>query len=677
MKMRMLKRREETVLPSISDSAINIGISTGTIHRKLQRLPSIMSIITASLGGRRKITKALAILAVIHCLYTVSRDPNTSLRRVTSSSTSTPFQSNEKTLPLELVQALHQAGLAGDSATPATALTSDSARSMTGAALHGGPTTADSLSDTTKPGEIPEETDPEAIAYLRNMAPGDPNYEELESAEQDSERSLGVFNLFGGKSKMIKDDDASDPASKGQDVAGKEGSVSDVDPADMSLLLHNLDPGAIQKMDAATLQKVMEVNNINPKVLPSLSDSSVLVEGAALGENEVMSSSEGSSEAPKTVQGNALAESSSSPNGFLGSPFKHNESDDIGTTILDGAKFDAAKQTQPKQLESGVDLASLVKQFGGNEQDLAAALAQLNGNGNGNALNTAGASGSTPSNGKPPPPPQCKKAPRIPAPKQIPVKPTMNASYPGSGARLSWKLIRAITGLMTSDDAIDTNELSKQGLVVSIKSHYPAHGSSEALFKPFSRVDRSVLLIRNPIKSMPSFLSYLYEQENGLENHSTRVPLERWVEWRDEHFHKELQSWVHHTLFWMEHNAPENTLIVSYERLIDPQTGPDELLRMGQFLEESSGQKMAQEIEDIPCVWDFIVNSRGDTSVNGKTPQSLRNGPKVFPYTDEQIDTLVHYLSSLQKIYPEELGPMMDGYVVDTLALKALNTNRK
>lgn len=563
-----------------------------------------------ALGGRKKITKVLAILSVLHCIYTVTRDPTKSTRRASSNSTTTPFQANDKTLPLELLQAIQQAGLAGDSSTttPATELTNDSARFMTGAALHGGPTSAESLSNTftgkSAVGLIPDENDPGKVAYLKSLTPGDPNDE----AAEDSDR--GLFKLFGDK-KGKQDDGSAESVS----------SETGVDPEDEKYLLHNLDPAAVQKMDAHTLQKVMEVNNINPKVLPSLSASSALIDSAAVAEKKV----------PVPAHKRVSEAQLSKQMGFLGGS-KNKKNDDPGKTLLDG----------PPKLPHEAQVLTDVS----GPPDV------------------------------PGPPPQCKRPPRIPAPKLKEVKPTINASYPGSGARLSWKLIRAITGLMTSDDAVDTDDISKKHMAVSIKTHYPAHGSSESLFKPYFKVDRAVLLIRNPMKSMPSFLSYLYERENDLENHSTRVPVEDWILWRDENFHKELQSWVHHTLFWMEHNAPEDTLIMSYERLVDPNTGPDELLRLGQFLQETSGEKLAQKEKDIPCVWDFVVNNRGDTSVNGKTPQSLRTGPKHYPYDDDQIDTMIHYLSSLGKLYPDQLGPMMDGYIVDTMAMKAKVTNQ-
>ena len=53
----------------------------------------------------------------------------------------------------------------------------------------------------------------------------------------------------------------------------------------------------------------------------------------------------------------------------------------------------------------------------------------------------------------------------------------MFASYPGSGALLSWELICAITGFMTSDDVTDLNDLSKNGLVVAVQTHYPTYNS--------------------------------------------------------------------------------------------------------------------------------------------------------------------------------------------------------
>jgi hypothetical protein len=54
-------------------------------------------------------------------------------------------------------------------------------------------------------------------------------------------------------------------------------------------------------------------------------------------------------------------------------------------------------------------------------------------------------------------------------------------------------------------------------------------------------------------------------------------------------------------------------------------------------------------------------------------PQSLRKGPTKYSYTDEQIDTIVHYLESVGKMYPEELGEIMEGYANVAHSLKESN----
>ena len=56
-----------------------------------------------------------------------------------------------------------------------------------------------------------------------------------------------------------------------------------------------------------------------------------------------------------------------------------------------------------------------------------------------------------------------------------PVTPTFTASYPGSGAKMTWNLIEAMTGLVTGDDF----QLNGHENMVSIKTHYPSHEGRE------------------------------------------------------------------------------------------------------------------------------------------------------------------------------------------------------
>ena len=127
-----------------------------------------------------------------------------------------------------------------------------------------------------------------------------------------------------------------------------------------------------------------------------------------------------------------------------------------------------------------------------------------------------------------------------PIPKKM--EPTLVASYPGSGAKLTWKLIRAITGIMTGDD-VDHNGLVRKGQVVAIKTHYPTILSKEKFEATttiatttndaheeehqqsdvvnLSRIERSILLLRSPFHAIPSYYNFQYERSMNLENHST------------------------------------------------------------------------------------------------------------------------------------------------------------
>ena len=245
-------------------------------------------------------------------------------------------------------------------------------------------------------------------------------------------------------------------------------------------------------------------------------------------------------------------------------------------------------------------------------------------------------------------------------PKQI----TMVASYPGSGARLSKKLMQAMSGGMVCSD-VRIQKCKDRNDYLTVKTHFPTGNSPGKSFERFASVQRSVLLIRNPAKAMPSWFSFIYEREHHVPGHSAKAPLEEWINFRGKNFNTSLQAWVRHTQFWLEHNRKENTLIVTFEHLVDPQTGPDELEKFERFVSQSSGIPLIQEPEDIPCMWDYVVNSRG-----GEMQSHRTGGPKLYPYTDEQIDMIVSELSAIGKNYPE-MANIMNDYITEVLELQA------
>ena len=115
---------------------------------------------------------------------------------------------------------------------------------------------------------------------------------------------------------------------------------------------------------------------------------------------------------------------------------------------------------------------------------------------------------------------------------------TYAASYPGCGARMSWNLVEALTGLHSGDD---WNNNGRGSEVVTVKTHYP---QSNGVLPEFDHIiNRVFIVIRNPIKSIPSFFNHIYEMRNHLPVHSTRAPVEEWVRWRNAYLDTEIEEY--------------------------------------------------------------------------------------------------------------------------------------
>lgn len=120
---------------------------------------------------------------------------------------------------------------------------------------------------------------------------------------------------------------------------------------------------------------------------------------------------------------------------------------------------------------------------------------------------------------------------------------TYAASYPGCGARMTWNLVEALTGLETGDD---WNNNGRGDKVVTVKTHYP---QSNGILPEFDdRINRAFLVVRNPMQSIPSFFNHIYEMRNHLPVHSERAPLEEWIKWRDHYLEEEIKEYKKFTM---------------------------------------------------------------------------------------------------------------------------------
>ena len=265
-----------------------------------------------------------------------------------------------------------------------------------------------------------------------------------------------------------------------------------------------------------------------------------------------------------------------------------------------------------------------------------------------------------------------------PQPPKKPYETAYAASYPGCGARMTWNLVEALTGLWTGDDW-DSNNRGKR--VVTIKTHYP-HDAGRLV--PWDdEINRAMVIIRNPMNAIPSFFNHIYEMKNHLPVHSQRAPVDAWIEWRDRLAAIQIDRFEKFVDYWMERFVylNDNRIFISYERLTDDEMGPEEAIRMTKFLGQSEGVTPI-EIESVPCVWKSVVKykeSLKKTNNEGSRRRRLdplhhdsqRSGPTERPYTPELLSSMSDMLLNLIRKWGDRhlrLRVILEGYHKDVAA---------
>eukprot|EP00957_Ditylum_brightwellii_P001122 88912-Ditylum_brightwellii.AAC.1 len=219
----------------------------------------------------------------------------------------------------------------------------------------------------------------------------------------------------------------------------------------------------------------------------------------------------------------------------------------------------------------------------------------------------------------------CQLTPAVDPQHQI--EATFTASYPGSGAKMTWHLVEALTGYITGDEWMTNGHEN----MVTVKSHYP-HPQGR-VFKNHHMINRAIVILRNPKNAIPSYFNFLYEVKNHLEGHSTRAPVEAWVAWRDVHFDEEIQLWKEHLQYWLSRFDANKRLIMSYEGITDPVAGPIFATELSDFLRQSRGVPVIER-ESVPCIWKIVIRYRGDAAA-ARADQSRRRLNLAAPITPE------------------------------------------
>ena len=259
-----------------------------------------------------------------------------------------------------------------------------------------------------------------------------------------------------------------------------------------------------------------------------------------------------------------------------------------------------------------------------------------------------------------------------------PLTPTWQASFPGSGSRMTWSLIQALTGLQTGDD------FNSHGFgfdnVVTVKTHYPVKTARNTFESIDVKFGRAIVILRNPMHAIPSYFNLLYERKYHLPNHSTRGSNEEWVEYRDHANHGlqyQLEMFEQFVSYWLMRfrGARDNMLLVSYEDMIG-ERGADGTRRIADFLTKNNNEGVSVDNQQIACIWRKVVKFKDAQQQEQQrmliparemkaNPHSLREGPRERPYKRQQLEDILGVLNRLVDgiSYDEEFVRIMRGYM--------------
>eukprot|EP00546_Thalassionema_frauenfeldii_P006095 CAMPEP_0178919868 /NCGR_PEP_ID=MMETSP0786-20121207/14680_1 /TAXON_ID=186022 /ORGANISM="Thalassionema frauenfeldii, Strain CCMP 1798" /LENGTH=442 /DNA_ID=CAMNT_0020593855 /DNA_START=192 /DNA_END=1520 /DNA_ORIENTATION=- len=262
---------------------------------------------------------------------------------------------------------------------------------------------------------------------------------------------------------------------------------------------------------------------------------------------------------------------------------------------------------------------------------------------------------------------------------------TLLASYPSGGMRDLWKQVEGLTGIKVGDAYWFGGEQ-----VGIIKTQYPHY---EGIWSYGATLDQVILLVRNPRWNIPAFHHYLHEVNYGqtfeevyehmYDIFSERSPLEEWIKWRDLNFENELNLWAYFIDFYMEggsqywedldvnrvghkplyfRNETERpwpmderctdcmncvpAKVISYEKLKDNSTGPEELRKIAEALRDKEGMTVISD-DSIECIWQ-------DTWTHNTAPSNNDRGglPEAdFGFTNLQLEEIYNTLNEMKSKY--------------------------
>ena len=290
---------------------------------------------------------------------------------------------------------------------------------------------------------------------------------------------------------------------------------------------------------------------------------------------------------------------------------------------------------------------------------------------------------------------------------------TLIAAYPGSGKRIAYMQLEGLTGLKTGDDFYLAEGRSAEAKKYAfMKSSYPQHEGIWSWGNRMHQSILIVRNPRHAIVSYHNILSeinYAHTWQEAYEHkdevYTRRPSLEQWIIWRDERCLEEIYWYGWFIDYWMEggllrdiysHNlttvshfetqiiphaykmqdilAMQSAIpldiepnydyhcgigkdmedckpvaIVSFEKLLNVDTGPTEASKFAKAVEGKPGINVIAE-QARACIWEELV-------IRGKGIRTMKNrdgnGPShdTFAFTVDQFQVMLQELRRLTEKY--------------------------
>ena len=229
----------------------------------------------------------------------------------------------------------------------------------------------------------------------------------------------------------------------------------------------------------------------------------------------------------------------------------------------------------------------------------------------------------------------------------------------------------ALTGLKVQSEY---SEQPKDN-AIAVQTKFPHR--SGALCAWDRSIQRTIMLIRSPMYSLPSLFDELYTTKKHLPvkfhpnkpqyNPDDEASVAEWISWRDRMFESQMISYSEFIRYWTtRHKNNDNTLILAYEDLMNEQTGSDEAERVVDFLSNGGrgdgGFVPTVDVDDVPCVWQTIFRNANLNIADGEEedvqrrrlasyiiphPSSIEDAPESRLFTSEQLRVMATFLSQV------------------------------